>query len=84
MGEKKKTSIADWILRPSTLEFIKEGKNTSGYTFSDWLHGYVYARWTYLYIGLGTGEHPLARMYKSLSKRLDRIILSRPQWADKD
>jgi ferredoxin len=32
------------------------------YSFFDWLHGYVYARWPYLYIGIGTGEHPLARI----------------------
>jgi ferredoxin len=29
----------------------------------DWVHGYVYARWPYLYIGIGTGEHPLARVF---------------------
>jgi ferredoxin len=27
----------------------------------DWIHGQVYARWPYLYIGIATGEHPLAR-----------------------
>jgi Pyruvate/2-oxoacid:ferredoxin oxidoreductase delta subunit len=77
MDEKKKYSAADWIIRPSTLAFIREGKKTPGYTFFDWLHGYVYARWPYLYIGLGTGEHRLARKYKSLSNRLDQILPKR-------
>jgi ferredoxin len=77
MDEKRRSSIKDWFVRPSTQAFIREGKKTSGYTFYDWLHGYVYGRWNYLYIGLGTGEHPLARKYKSLSKRLDRIIPGR-------
>lgn len=77
MGEKKKNSIADRILRPSTLEFIREGKKTPGYTLYDWLHGYIYARWPYLYIGIGTGEHPLARAYKALSTQLDPILPGR-------
>ncbi len=28
----------------------------------DAVHGYVYGRWIYLYIGIGTGEHPLAKI----------------------
>lgn len=46
---------------PSTLEFLSEARRTPGYTLFDWLHGTVYARWPYLYIGIGVGEHPLAR-----------------------
>ncbi len=34
-----------------------------GHTFFDVLHGYLYARWPYLYIGIGTGEHPLAKWF---------------------
>jgi len=34
-----------------------------GYSFYDWLHGYLYARWTYLYIGIGVGEHPLVKKF---------------------
>ena len=47
--------------RPSTRAFIREARRLPGYSFFDWLHGYVYARWVYLYIGIGTGEHPLAK-----------------------
>ena len=49
--------------RPSTLSFAREALLAPGYSFFDWLHGYVYARWPYLYIGIGTGEHPLARAW---------------------
>ncbi len=49
------------LFKPSTQAFIKEARRTPGYSLTDWLHGYVYARWIYFYIGVGTGEHPLAR-----------------------
>ncbi len=45
--------------RPSTRAFMREARRTPGYSLLDWLHGYIYARWPYLYIGIGTGEHPL-------------------------
>jgi len=47
------------FIKSSTRDFIEEGKRTPGYSLLDWLHGYVYARWVYLYIGVGVGEHPL-------------------------
>jgi ferredoxin len=49
-------------LKPSTREFLREGKKVSGYTFRDFLHGYVYGRWPYLYIEIGTGNHPLSKI----------------------
>jgi ferredoxin len=42
------------------------------------LHGYVYARWPYLYIGIGTGEHPLARIFGPLARQLVRLFTLRP------
>jgi len=55
----------DWVC-PSTRAFIEEARRTPGFSRSDLLHGYVYARWTYLYISIGTGEHWLARPLGSL------------------
>jgi Pyruvate/2-oxoacid:ferredoxin oxidoreductase delta subunit len=49
------------IIQPSTSRFFQEGRRLPGYSLYDWLHGYVYARWIYLYIGIGTGEHPIAK-----------------------
>lgn len=43
----------------------------------DWLHGIIYARWTYLYIGIGTGEHPVARRFGPLVKNILRWIKPR-------
>ena len=53
--------LKSWFVKPSTQEFVKEARRTPGYSFFDLLHGYVYARWPYLYIGIGTGEHWLAK-----------------------
>jgi ferredoxin len=39
---------------------LDEARRAPGYSRLDFLHGYVYARWPYLYIGVGTGEHRLA------------------------
>jgi ferredoxin len=64
---------------PSTWTFFKEGRRTDNYSLFDFLHGYVYGRWPYLYIDLGTGEHPLAprlaqiyRFYNSIFQRRNR------------
>lgn len=62
---------------PSTRAFIREARRLQGYSLFDWLHGYVYARWPYLYIGIGTGEHPLARRARPLIAWFDRVITRR-------
>jgi ferredoxin len=64
--------------RPSTRAFFREGRRTLGYSFFDWLHGYVYGRWPYLYIGVGTGEHRLARYLAPLGEKLLRLLMRRP------
>ncbi len=61
-------------LKSSTKAFIKEARRTPGYSLFDWVHGYVYARWPYLYIGIGTGEHPLARFFGPLVRWLARLF----------
>lgn len=50
-------------MRPSTQLFIQEASRTRGYLFLNWLHGYGYGRWPYLYIGIGRGKHPLNRPF---------------------
>ena len=62
------------LVRPSTRAFAREGRRTPGFSFFDWLHGYVYGRWPYLYIGIGTGEHPLARVFGPLVRGLARLF----------
>jgi ferredoxin len=40
----------------------------------DRLHGYVYARWPYLYIGLGKGDYPLAKRLGPIFKTIARVL----------
>lgn len=62
------------LITPSTWAFIQEGQRAPGYSFFDWIHGYVYARWPYLYIGIGTGEHPVAKTLGPLITTLLRLL----------
>jgi len=73
-------NVPAWLERrfsPSTRAFLQEARRTSGYSLFDLLHGYVYWRWLYLYIGVATGEHPLARLFGPLGRLLGRLLPSR-------
>ncbi len=65
------------IVRPSTRAFIREARRTPGYTLRDFLHGYIYARWPYLYISLAKGEHPLTRYLRHLAPLARMVVLPR-------
>jgi NAD-dependent dihydropyrimidine dehydrogenase PreA subunit len=67
--------------KPSTRAFLRDARRirrreegSQDYSIFDWLHGYVYARWPYLYIGVGTGEHPLAKRFGPGVIRLARRV----------
>lgn len=64
------------LLLPSTLKFFSEGRKTANYSFIDWLHGYVYGRWPYLYIGIGTSEHPLSKKLAPLWGWLGKLFIN--------
>ena len=51
------------LSKPSTRAFFREARRTPDYSLLDALHGYIYARWIYHYIGIGTGEYPVARFF---------------------
>lgn len=63
-----------FLPRASTRAFMREARRTRNFSLFNYLHGYVYARWPYLYIGIGAGEHPLARAAKPLVARIDSLI----------
>jgi ferredoxin len=70
------------IIKPSTRAFIREARRTPGFSLSDFIHGYIYARWPYLYIGIGTGEHPIAKTLKKVKEWFNpngQRLLSRDQ-----
>jgi len=62
--------------RPSTRAFLKEARQTRGFSLIDLLHGYVYNRWLYLYIGIGIGEHPLARLTHPVARFFNWLLSS--------
>jgi ferredoxin len=68
--------VTDRIVRPSTRAFVRAGRAARDYTALDWLHGYVYARWPYLYIGVGTGEHRLSRLIRPVANLLSRLVIA--------
>ncbi len=55
------------LLSSSTRAFLQEASEIPDFSWFDRLHGYVYARWPNLYIGVATGEHPLARLLRPLA-----------------
>ena len=55
-------------MRPGTRAFLRESRRLPGHSLFDRIHGYVYARWPYLYIGVGTGEHALARVLGPIAR----------------
>lgn len=50
-------------MKPSTRTFWRLAKVRDFSTLLKWLHGYIYGRWIYHYIALGTGRHPLTRRF---------------------
>ncbi len=44
-----------------TRAFFEESQLVKNYSWFDKIHGYVYGRWPYLYIGIALGEHPIAK-----------------------
>lgn len=62
------------LIQDSTRLFWTEGKKVKGFKPFDALHGYFYARWPYLYISVGTGEHPLSRVLFPLVNFFNRLF----------
>ncbi len=65
--------LVDKLIKPSTRAFFSEKTGQPGYPLWDRVHGYIYGRWPYLYIGVGTGRHPIASVIKPLWKTLTRV-----------
>jgi len=62
------------LIKPSTRRFFQESQKLERYGFIDWLHGYIYGRWVYFYIGIGTGEHKLVKQFKPVGKLIYRLF----------
>jgi ferredoxin len=74
MGDKnmqpQKTSLTSKTIR----SFFQEAKEIPGFSWFDRLHGYVYLRWPYLYIGIAKGDHPLAKVLGPIVRGFSRLF----------
>ncbi len=61
-------------MKPSTRAYIQESRKIKNNSWFNILHGYVYARWIYLYIAMGTGCHPLAKKMAPVIGWIRRMI----------
>ena len=62
------------FVKPSTRAFIDEARKLPNYSFLDFLHGYIYSRWPYFYIGVGIGTHPAAKWMNPLLGAINNLI----------
>lgn len=58
------------FIKPSTRTFFAESRKLGRYGPVEWLHGYIYGRWIYQYIGIGTGEHSIVKYLTPLSNAI--------------
>lgn len=61
------------FIKPSTRRLFSEFANLGRYGWGVRLHGYVYGRWLYQYIAIGTGEHGLVKAIRPLLRLLRRL-----------
>lgn len=62
------------FVAPSTQSFLEEARKMRGYSLFDFIHGYIYARWPYLYIGIGVGTHPLTKWLAPFGGWINKLI----------
>ena len=62
----------------STKAFITAARKTPNFGLINTLHGYLYARWPYFWIGLGTGEHRWVRLNNTLVNLVFNILMHFP------
>jgi Pyruvate/2-oxoacid:ferredoxin oxidoreductase delta subunit len=58
------------LVLPSTKTWFQEARQIKGFSFFDMIHSYIYARWPYFYIRVGTGRHPLTPIIAPIATRL--------------
>ncbi len=66
--------IRSFFVKSSTLAFLKEARAARDFSSLDFLHGYIYGRWTHLYIAIGTGRHPLAQKLAPLAAWFEKHV----------
>lgn len=75
--------LRDLLIKPSTRKFIREARQARDYSLFDFIHGYIYARWTYFYIAVGTGRHPWSKKLAPLAAWLESKAAPSPSNSNK-
>jgi ferredoxin len=60
--------------RKANHAFFQTSKEIKDFSLFDKIHGYVYLRWPYLYIGIGKGDHPLSKIFGPLWRGIVRFL----------
>ena len=64
-------------MRSSTKSFLNETKRgRKKFSLFHFLHGYVYLKWPYFYIGIATKEHWLYRFFKPILPFVEKWLIS--------
>lgn len=61
------------FISKSTRSFVKYSINSKNLSLIRFIHGYIYARWPYLYISIGKGEHPIIQPFLPFISILTKI-----------
>jgi len=62
------------LVKESTRNFYSERETAGDYSFFDFLHGYAYSKWPYLYISVALGEHRLSKVIQPIFLFLQSIL----------
>ncbi|MCK5827031.1 4Fe-4S binding protein [Candidatus Bipolaricaulota bacterium] len=72
------------MFRRSTREFWKSGWQVKGYSVFDFLHGYIYLRWAYAYIGIAKGDRKVPAVLKPLVWSIAWLLLREAAGPDRE
>ena len=61
-------------MRRSTRALWRAGRRLRGYSIMDFVHGYVYARWPYAYIGLAKGDRKAPALLRPLVAGVGKLL----------
>lgn len=63
------------MLRKSSRAFWRAGRRVKGYSVVEFLHGYIYTRWPYTYIGFAKGDRKTPALLKPFVGLLAWVLL---------
>jgi ferredoxin len=69
----ERTDTRDALQKGVQRSFISEWWNMDERSVTDLIHGLIYARWIYLYLGIGKGDHPVNEALKPAAQLYSRI-----------